>query len=87
MLIGQADKNVLIVLHESEIIDPDKPNYGLIKLGLIASGGRVPAVAKACISLKVHLNADCKCAGWCCAKFKTEIADLKQFLRELNLAN
>ena len=45
VLIGQTDKNLLTVLHESENVDPDKPNYVLTKLGPIASGGRVPAVS------------------------------------------
>ena len=59
VLIGQADKNLLTVLHESENVDPDKPNYVLTKLGPIASGGRVSAVAKTCASSKVNLNTNC----------------------------
>ena len=87
VLIGQANKNLLTVLHENENVDPDKSNHVLTKLGPIASGGRVPAVFNTCASLKVNLNADCECSGRCCAKFKNEIADLKQSLRELDLAD
>ena len=57
----------------------------LTKLG--ASGGRVSAVSNTCASLKVNLNADCECSGRCCAKFKNEVADLKQSLRELDMAD
>ena len=87
VLIGQTDKNLLTVLHESENVDPDKPNYVLTKLGPIASGGRVPVVSNTCASLKVNLNVDCECSGRCCAKFKNEIVDMKQSLRELDLAD
>ena len=56
VLIGQTDKNLLTVLHESENVDPDKPNYVLTKLGPIASGGRVPAVSNTGAS-NITLNA------------------------------
>ena len=59
----------------------------MTKLGPIASGGRVLAVSNTFASLKVNLNADCECSGRCCAKFKNENADLKQSLRELDMAD
>ena len=41
LLIGQACKNLLTVLHRSENNDLDKSNCVLTKLGPIASGGHV----------------------------------------------
>ena len=61
VLISQADKGLLTVLHESENVDPNKPNYVLTKLGPIASGGRVSAATNAYTSLKINLNANCGC--------------------------
>ena len=88
VLIGQADKGLLTVLHESENVDPNKPNYVLTKLGPIASGGRVSAATNAYTSLKINLNANCGCIDEdCCVKLKREIANLKQSLRESNLEN
>ena len=87
VLIGQADKGLFTVLHESENVDPNKPIYVLTKLGPIASGGRVPAATSAYTSLKVNLNANCDCIEDCCVKFKREVADLKQSLQESNLDN
>ena len=85
VLIGQADKGLLTVLHESENVDPNKPDHVLTKLGPIASGGRVSAATTAYTRLKVNLNANCNCIEDCCVKLKREIADLKQSLRESNL--
>ena len=87
VLIGQADKTLLTVLHESENVDTNKPNYVLTKLGPIANGGRIPAATNAYTSLKVNLNAKCDCIEDCCGKLKREIADLKQSLRKSNLDN
>ena len=88
VLIGQADKGLLTVLHESENVDPNKPNYVLTKLGPIASGGRVSAATNANTSLKINLNANCGCIDEdCCVKLKREIVNLKQSLRESNLEN
>ena len=88
VLIGQADKGLLTVLHESENVDPNKPNYVLTKLGPIASGGRVSAATNANTSLKINLNAHCGCIDEdCCVKLKREIVNLKQSLRESNLEN
>ena len=88
VLIGQADKGLLTVLHESENVDPNKPNYVLTKLGPIASGERVSAATNANTSLKINLNANCGCVDEdCCVKLKREIANLKQSLRESNLEN
>ena len=88
VLIGQANKGLLTVLHESENVDPNKPNYVLTKLGPIASGGRVSAATNANTSLKINLNANCGCIDEdCCVKLKREIVNLKQSLRESNLEN
>jgi len=44
VLIGQADNQLLTVLHERESAVPGQPKYVLTRLGPIASGSRVPVV-------------------------------------------
>ena len=85
MLIGQADKNLLIVLHERDSNDPDQSNYILIEVGPIACNVRALAVAKGSAGLNVDLNTDCDCAEQCCTKFRNEIADLKQLRLKADL--
>ena len=40
VLIGQSDKELLVVLDEREGSNPEEPNFVLTRLGPIASGGR-----------------------------------------------
>ena len=40
ILIGQSDKQLLVVLDEREGSNPEEPNFVLTKLGPMASGGR-----------------------------------------------
>ena len=41
ILIGQSDKELLVVLDERDGSNPEEPNFVLTRLGPIACGGRV----------------------------------------------
>ena len=83
VLIRQADNHLLTVLDERESIHPGKPSYVLIRLGPIASGGRVPVESnsKPYTSLKVN-TCNCKESNY---ELKSQIKSLKETLREYKL--
>ena len=59
---------------------PEEPNYVLTRLGLIASGGQVPAVISGSLSaLRVDSYED---AARECSELKREVSALKETVRE-----
>ena len=80
ILIDQTDKFLLTVLEEREGIRPEDPNYVLIRLGPIASGGCVEG--RNCSERKLHtlkVNLEC-CNKNNCVKLGREVSALREQL-------
>ena len=86
ILTGLSDKTLLTVLDGCEGTDPEEPNYVLIRLGPVASGGRILATAhqNSLFSLRVQTtnpgNPVCECS-----ELKKEIVALKETVRQCEL--
>ena len=90
LLIGQAGKSLLAILEEHVGADPEEPNYVLMRLGPIASGGKINANMSSSNSLStLRVNIQSKApvnpAPCDCTKVKEENAPLKKALFELEL--
>ena len=77
ILIGQSDKELLVVLDEREGSNPVEPSFVLTRLGPIASGGRG---AENQFMTRRALVADNQ-ATCECERLRVEVLDLKEVLR------
>ena len=85
VLIGQTNKELLTVLEEREGVNASESNYVLIRLGPIASRGRVGVKSDSHQVLKAGVSVDCDPSG--CEPYRQEITVLKATLRLVELEN
>ena len=76
ILIGQSDKELLVVLDEREGSNPEEPNFVLTRLGPIASGG---SAGENQFMTRRALIAD-KQATCECERLRVKVSDLKEVL-------
>ena len=81
ILIGQSDKELLVVLDEREGSNPEEPNFVLTRLRPIASGG---TAGENQFMTRRALVAD-KQATCECERLRVEVSNLKEVLRRQEL--
>ena len=85
VLIGQSNKELLVVLEEREGACPEDPNYVLTRLGPIASGGKTEGNSKYCLAHKAFVANESPLSVCECERLRSEVSDLKECLRNQGL--
>ena len=85
VLIGQSNKELLVVLEEREGACPEDPNYVLTRLGPIASGGKTEGNSKYCLAHKAFVANESPLSVCECERLRSEVSDLKECLSKQGL--